>query len=146
VRKIVRDRLIKNGGGCCATCGDTNKLCIDHIIPLARGGRENESNMQVLCRSCNAKKHTKIPYEKFIYIGRRGDTKDYYVIMAEELATIPTPHFEAVHAHIVYIFDHIEQLYNDKTHPTPPPHITNLTFRGNPEVGIMVSEGYVMLR
>ena len=33
-----------------------NRLEIDHIHPLARGGTNKLDNLQVLCRSCNARK------------------------------------------------------------------------------------------
>jgi 5-methylcytosine-specific restriction endonuclease McrA len=36
---------------------------IDHIIPLARGGTNYRSNLQLTCRSCNCRKHAKHPIE-----------------------------------------------------------------------------------
>ena len=42
--------------GLCAICETTQRLEIDHIIALSRGGQDLESNYQVLCRSCNARK------------------------------------------------------------------------------------------
>ncbi len=30
--------------------------CIDHIVPLRRGGSNDESNLQALCTSCHARK------------------------------------------------------------------------------------------
>lgn len=55
VRKYVfeRDRYQ------CKSCGKTNletNLTIDHIIPLARGGQNDISNLQTLCTACNQRK------------------------------------------------------------------------------------------
>lgn len=59
VRKYVfeRDRYH------CQSCGKTNieaNLTIDHIIPLARSGQNDISNLQTLCRTCNEKKTSNI--------------------------------------------------------------------------------------
>ncbi len=56
MRKIVRDRILFRDKYKCANCETTKLLEIDHIIPLSRGGREDENNMQILCRKCNRKK------------------------------------------------------------------------------------------
>ncbi len=55
VRKYVfeRDRY------CCQSCSQTHlqtELTIDHIIPLAKGGSNDISNLQTLCRRCNSRK------------------------------------------------------------------------------------------
>lgn len=48
------------GNYVCAICGKKNKTRIpfqvDHIIPMNRGGKSVPENLQILCRSCNAKK------------------------------------------------------------------------------------------
>ncbi|MFN6571162.1 HNH endonuclease [Dendronalium sp. ChiSLP03b] len=58
VRKYVfqRDRYQ------CQSCGKTTlvtNLTIDHIIPLARGGQNDISNLYTLCFSCNQQKTDK---------------------------------------------------------------------------------------
>lgn len=40
----------------CAYCGNTENLQLDHIIPIIKGGKNIEENIQVLCRKCNIKK------------------------------------------------------------------------------------------
>lgn len=41
---------------CCKKHEPEVRLCIDHIVPLSRGGNNSIDNMQPLCRSCNARK------------------------------------------------------------------------------------------
>ena len=44
----------------CLACGTYEDLTIDHVVPVLLGGKTEISNSQVLCRSCNASKGTKI--------------------------------------------------------------------------------------
>lgn len=43
----------------CWVCLSTKDLCVDHIIPVSRGGTNDISNLTTLCRSCNASKGKK---------------------------------------------------------------------------------------
>lgn len=45
----------------CRECGDWHDLTIDHIIPRSKGGTNEETNLRVLCRSCNSKKGARMP-------------------------------------------------------------------------------------
>lgn len=59
VRKYVfeRDRFH------CQSCGKTDteaNLNVDHIIPLARGGKNDLSNLQTLCFDCNQRKRDRL--------------------------------------------------------------------------------------
>lgn len=42
--------------GRCFYCGATDKLGLDHRIPMARGGPNTVENLVCACRSCNASK------------------------------------------------------------------------------------------
>lgn len=57
VRK--RPRVVERDGKVCKQCGATDNLVIDHIVPIAKGGSNDLSNLQILCWTCNAKKGTK---------------------------------------------------------------------------------------
>jgi 5-methylcytosine-specific restriction endonuclease McrA len=45
--------------GPCVQCGSTEDLTWDHIVPLVKGGTNELSNLQVLCRACNGSKGAK---------------------------------------------------------------------------------------
>lgn len=46
-------------GRVCASCGSTEDITIDHVVPLVKGGLHIKSNVQPLCRRCNSKKGRK---------------------------------------------------------------------------------------
>lgn len=52
----LRRRIIDRDGGKCLCCSSDADLHVDHIIPRARGGKTDESNLQTLCRKCNQSK------------------------------------------------------------------------------------------
>lgn len=57
--------LCKQYGNRCLACGAHTKMTADHVIPLAKGGSDDISNIQPLCLSCNASKGTKtVDYRK----------------------------------------------------------------------------------
>lgn len=66
-RKIMTDSLrydiMKKDGFKCVLCGrtvkDGVKLHVDHIIPIAKGGKTEKNNLRTLCASCNFGKSDK---------------------------------------------------------------------------------------
>ena len=56
--------LLNNKDHDCSLCGNTTKgsdTILDHIVGIRVGGAQmDEANIQVLCRSCNAKKRSQI--------------------------------------------------------------------------------------
>ncbi len=53
-----RERILKRDGHC-VSCGSTKNLEIDHKVPVSKGGRGVDENLQALCRSCNRKKRSR---------------------------------------------------------------------------------------
>ncbi len=89
MRPIVRKRILDRDGHECRKCGSIQNLHIDHIIPLSRGGREDECNMQVLCRTCNLRKHNSIDIKPYV---RLGIDPEYFEIRQD----FPTQAFSSV--------------------------------------------------
>jgi 5-methylcytosine-specific restriction endonuclease McrA len=46
-------------GDCCAYCGSTGDLHIEHVIPISKGGTHVLSNVVPACRACNFSKRDK---------------------------------------------------------------------------------------
>jgi hypothetical protein len=56
ISREVRQRVWQRYGGRCAECNADTYLEFDHIIPVAKGGGNSETNVQLLCRKCNLAK------------------------------------------------------------------------------------------
>ena len=60
----LRKQIMERDNYTCQICGkympDEVGLHIDHIIPVAKGGKSVPSNLQVLCSKCNGSKKDKI--------------------------------------------------------------------------------------
>jgi len=57
-RKLARGR--------CYYCGRSfppGELTMDHIVPLARGGKSTKGNVVTACKECNTKKKSMLPIE-----------------------------------------------------------------------------------
>jgi 5-methylcytosine-specific restriction endonuclease McrA len=57
--------------GVCHYCGRTTparELTMDHVVPLARGGRSTKGNLVPACKACNNKKKNLLPMEWEAYI------------------------------------------------------------------------------
>lgn len=67
---IRKGDLKKKLGEKCVYCKCENQLIltIDHKIPLARGGADNEKNMQICCSICNQLKGalTHVEFKKYL--------------------------------------------------------------------------------
>lgn len=64
----------KTASGICYYCGSYvahRELTMDHLVPLARGGRSTKDNLVPSCKDCNTKKKTMLPVEWDEYLNRR---------------------------------------------------------------------------
>jgi len=62
----IRAKLTALQKGKCACCRvplRSTQPHLDHIVPLVLGGRNEDQNMQLLCRLCNLQKHAKHPID-----------------------------------------------------------------------------------
>lgn len=61
----IKLRLLWEHGRYCAICGkkirNFDELTVDHIIPLAKGGKNEIENCQLAHKICNMKKNDSMP-------------------------------------------------------------------------------------
>ena len=70
IRTIFDDEKIKlQTGQICNYCGSSQKLALDHILPLKLGGRDDAENLIFSCKSCNSSKGKKDLMEWMAYRG-----------------------------------------------------------------------------
>jgi tellurite resistance protein len=60
ISRGVRQTVWQRDGGKCTTCGATDYLEYDHVIPFSKGGSNSDRNIQLLCRRCNLTKSNNI--------------------------------------------------------------------------------------
>lgn len=62
--------------GACAYCGRAVKpgeLTMDHVVPVARGGRSQKGNVVPACKECNNRKKLLTPAEQLMMKPVAGD-------------------------------------------------------------------------
>ena len=64
----MKDRQL----GECYYCGERSKLVVDHIIPLAKGGRHAIGNLAGACQPCNSSKGAMLLVEWRHFLTRKG--------------------------------------------------------------------------
>lgn len=79
ISKAKRKRIFERCEGRCAYCAKGLELgtfdaCIDHVKPLAKGGNNEDENLVMACRKCNASKHDKTLEEWGDYNGESKKT------------------------------------------------------------------------
>lgn len=64
VNPFTKEQLASIYSDSCFACGATEKITLEHFIPLARGGAHTFENATSLCLSCNASKGSML-YEEW---------------------------------------------------------------------------------
>lgn len=59
----------------CVMCGSTDNISVDHIVPVSRGGRHAEGNLQPLCGLCNSSKSNRTMMEWKLALQKSGGIK-----------------------------------------------------------------------
>jgi 5-methylcytosine-specific restriction endonuclease McrA len=65
--------------GVCAYCGKTfapRDLTMDHVVPIARGGRSAKGNVVPSCKPCNTSKKLLTPAERLLLARQRSDREE----------------------------------------------------------------------
>lgn len=59
----LRERVLVRDSFRCVYCGageDVAPLCADHVVPLSRGGTNDETNLVCACKPCNSSKNNRL--------------------------------------------------------------------------------------
>lgn len=65
----------KTAAGLCHYCGQQfsyRELTMDHLVPLARGGRSTKDNLVPSCKTCNNLKKSMLPLEWQEHLDKTG--------------------------------------------------------------------------
>ena len=64
-------RLAKGVCGYCGHATSPKDLTMDHIVPMARGGRSTKGNVIPACKACNTAKQQLLPMEWDQYLKKK---------------------------------------------------------------------------
>jgi 5-methylcytosine-specific restriction protein A len=56
----------KTSKGVCHHCGEMSlprELTMDHLVPIARGGKSTKGNLVASCKKCNSEKKHRLPFD-----------------------------------------------------------------------------------
>jgi 5-methylcytosine-specific restriction protein A len=65
--------------GVCAYCGKaftSRELTMDHVVPIARGGRSAKGNVVPSCKPCNTAKKLLTPAERLLIAREHADREE----------------------------------------------------------------------
>lgn len=66
--------VTERDGNKCVYCGSSDNLCIDHVLPIAKGGDDSIQNLVCACKACNSGKAGRTPDEaKYLFINKDAE-------------------------------------------------------------------------
>jgi hypothetical protein len=60
IPESVRHEVWRRDRGRCVDCGSRERLELDHIVPVSKGGSNTARNIELRCAPCNARKSDRI--------------------------------------------------------------------------------------
>jgi 5-methylcytosine-specific restriction endonuclease McrA len=78
--KKIRQRVLQRDGWMCAYCGDQAET-IDHVVPVAKGGTDDDWNLVAACKRCNYSKKDSMPVD---FLERRSTDRTYHGILSPQ--------------------------------------------------------------
>ena len=75
----IRELLYGKQAGNCNLCRvhfELRNMTVDHIIPRAHGGPDDDANLQLLCQACNSLKGTRTMTEAIARLRERGELRE----------------------------------------------------------------------
>jgi 5-methylcytosine-specific restriction endonuclease McrA len=118
-------RIMSKTNGRCWYCGvtltrGTNRdrraeACIDHVVPLSRGGTHSDSNLVPCCRSCNSSKSDRLTEEWRHQLGNLrkpifySDQKKYLLQLGIDVDALPdtVPDTAIAGGSVVFYFEEL---------------------------------------
>lgn len=76
MREVSADEVRRLLARPCMACGATERVSIEHLIPLARGGRHAIGNLAALCLPCNVSKN-KLTWTEWRFSDRPGAVRAF---------------------------------------------------------------------
>lgn len=67
---VARIKELQKAKCAICSCGIASAFHVDHIMPLAKGGKHEPHNIQLLCPTCNVRKSAKHPIKFAQQLGR----------------------------------------------------------------------------
>jgi hypothetical protein len=74
----MMEKIRKTLPNICSYCGEEielNKVTVDHMLPVSRGGKTTEDNLCISCNSCNQEKSNMTVSEYKMFLKRKNKCK-----------------------------------------------------------------------